>query len=110
MGSLGQRQLICMARTLLRVMPGSKAPPCKVMLLDEATASVGTRTDQQLQETFRFLFDRSTCTVLAIAHRINTIHDSDRILVLDHGQVAEFDTPDRLLQDPESLYAQLHRE
>lgn len=92
--SVGQRQLVCLARALLA--------PSKVLVLDEATAAVDVETDKVLQETIRTEFkDR---TILTIAHRLNTIMDSDRIIVLDQGKVSEFDTPQNLLQNSESLF------
>lgn len=85
--SRGMAQLICLSRALLR--------PSKVLVLDEATASVDNQTDEMVQETIRTEFkDR---TILTVAHRINTIMDSDRILVLDNGHIAEFDTPQNLI-------------
>ncbi|KAJ7320468.1 hypothetical protein JRQ81_019979 [Phrynocephalus forsythii] len=86
--SVGQRQLICLARALLR--------KTKVLILDEATASVDIETDNLVQSTIRREFHN--CTVLTIAHRLHSIMDSDRVLVLDSGRIAEFDTPDRLLK------------
>jgi len=86
--SLGQRQLICIARSLLRKP--------KILVMDEATASIDNETDAQIQQMIRENF--SDATVLTIAHRLNTIMDSDRILVLDDGHIAEFDTPSTLLQ------------
>uniref|UniRef100_A0A060TAR9 ARAD1D22132p n=1 Tax=Blastobotrys adeninivorans TaxID=409370 RepID=A0A060TAR9_BLAAD len=92
--SVGQRQLMCLARALLT--------PSKVLVLDEATAAVDVETDQVLQETIRSEFkDR---TILTIAHRLNTILDSDRIVVLDQGQVAEFDSPEVLLNNKDSMF------
>ncbi|KAK2715107.1 hypothetical protein QYM36_009933, partial [Artemia franciscana] len=92
--SVGQRQLVCLARALLRKN--------KVLILDEATANVDPRTDELIQETIRTKFKE--CTVLTIAHRLNTIMDSDRIIVLEAGTLKEFDSPAILLQNPEGLF------
>jgi len=86
--SSGQRQLLCMARALLR--------KARVLVLDEATSNVDTASDALIQETVRAAF--ADCTVLTIAHRLHSILDSDRILVLEDGRVKEFDTPERLMQ------------
>ncbi|EES99511.1 MRP-like ABC transporter [Giardia duodenalis ATCC 50581] len=95
--SAGQRQLVCVARALLRDAP--------VVILDEATAQVDRENDAIIQSTIRtVLADR---VVIAIAHRINTIIDFDRIIVMDAGEVKEFDTPKALLSNPESLFSRL---
>ncbi|NXF04724.1 MRP7 protein, partial [Smithornis capensis] len=95
--SVGQRQLVCLARALLT--------QAKVLCIDEATASVDQKTDQLLQQTIRQRFaDR---TVLTIAHRLNTILDSDRVLVMQAGRVAELDSPTRLSQKDGSLFQHL---
>ncbi|XP_008413223.1 multidrug resistance-associated protein 1 isoform X2 [Poecilia reticulata] len=85
--SVGQRQLLCLARALLR--------KTKVLVLDEATAAVDMETDNLIQSTIRSQFD--DCTVLTIAHRLNTIMDYTRVLVLDKGEMAEFDSPSNLI-------------
>jgi ATP-binding cassette, subfamily C (CFTR/MRP), member 1 len=95
--STGQRQLICIARALLR------RP--KILILDEATASIDNETDSMIQRMVRQNFKDST--VLTIAHRLHTIIDSDRILVLDSGNVAEMDSPDNLLANPDGLFKSL---
>ncbi|KAJ1995291.1 hypothetical protein GGI25_002304 [Coemansia spiralis] len=85
--SVGQRQLISLCRALLWRR--------KILLLDEATANVDSKTDQIMQTVIRREF--RDCTILTIAHRLGTIMDSDRILVIDAGKVVEFDTPSNLL-------------
>ena len=85
--SQGQRQLLCIARSLLRNP--------KVLVMDEATASIDNTTDALIQTMIRKNFGNAT--VLTIAHRLNTIMDSDRVLVLDDGRIVEFDTPEALL-------------
>ncbi|NWR28958.1 MRP7 protein, partial [Tachuris rubrigastra] len=95
--SVGQRQLMCLARALLT--------QAKVLCIDEATASVDQKTDQLLQQTIRQRF--ADKTVLTIAHRLNTILDSDRVLVMQAGRVAELDSPTRLSQKDGSLFQHL---
>uniref|UniRef100_UPI003AAC75F7 ATP-binding cassette sub-family C member 4-like n=1 Tax=Centroberyx gerrardi TaxID=166262 RepID=UPI003AAC75F7 len=90
--SVGQRQLVCLARAILRKN--------RILIIDEATANVDPRTDELIQKTIRDKFRE--CTVLTIAHRLNTIIDSDRILVLDSGTIQELDRPYTLLQNKES--------
>ncbi|XP_072298433.1 multidrug resistance-associated protein 1 [Eucyclogobius newberryi] len=85
--SVGQRQLLCLARALLR--------KTKILVLDEATAAVDMETDNLIQSTIRSQFEE--CTVLTIAHRLNTIMDYSRVLVLDKGEVVEFDSPHSLI-------------
>uniref|UniRef100_A0A8C9R4B6 Multidrug resistance-associated protein 4 n=1 Tax=Scleropages formosus TaxID=113540 RepID=A0A8C9R4B6_SCLFO len=91
--SVGQRQLVCLARAILR-------KNC-ILIIDEATANVDPRTDELIQKTIRAKFKE--CTVLTIAHRLNTIIDSDRILVLDAGRIHEYDEPYVLLQIQDGL-------
>lgn len=85
--SVGQRQLVCLARAILR------SP--KVLLIDEATANVDNETDALIQKTIRSQFCGST--IITIAHRLNTVLDYDRIMVLDAGKIVEFDTVENLL-------------
>lgn len=72
------------------------------MVLDEATAAIDTETDTAIQQTLRGHFQQ--CTILTIAHRLDTIMDSDRILVLSDGRVIEYDTPLSLLNNPHSAF------
>ncbi|XP_033236615.1 multidrug resistance-associated protein 1 isoform X21 [Drosophila pseudoobscura] len=92
--SVGQRQLVCLARALLR--------KTKLLVLDEATAAVDLETDDLIQKTIRTEFKE--CTVLTIAHRLNTILDSDKVIVLDKGQITEFASPTELLDNPKSAF------
>ncbi|XP_033725081.1 multidrug resistance-associated protein 1-like [Pecten maximus] len=92
--SVGQRQLVCLGRALLHKN--------KILILDEATAAVDMETDELIQQTIQTEF--SECTVLTIAHRLNTIMEYDRVMVLDKGLIAEFETPRTLLQDTSSVF------
>ncbi|CAI9737156.1 resistance-associated 1-like [Octopus vulgaris] len=92
--SIGQRQLICLARTLLH--------KTKILILDEATAAIDMETDELIQQIIRSEFD--DCTILTIAHRINTIMDYDRIMVLDTGSIKEFASPQKLLKNEKSMF------
>ncbi|RUS13916.1 P-loop containing nucleoside triphosphate hydrolase protein, partial [Endogone sp. FLAS-F59071] len=92
--SQGQRQLLCLARALLK--------RSKIVLMDEATASVDFTTDEAIQKTIQT--DFVNCTILCIAHRLLTVIEYDRILVLDHGRIAEFGSPYTLISDPTSQF------
>ena len=95
--SAGQKQLICLARALLL--------NTKILCLDEATANVDTETDSNIQQTIREEFrDR---TVITIAHRINTILHCDKVIVLSEGRLREEGTPDELVSQSDSAFAQL---
>ncbi|KAL4228774.1 Multidrug resistance-associated protein 1 [Mactra antiquata] len=98
--SVGQRQLVCLARTLLR--------KTKILVLDEATAAVDMETDDLIQKTIRDEF--RGCTVLTIAHRLNTIMDYDKIMVLDQGLIKEFDSPGNLLADSSTVFHGMARD
>lgn len=97
--SLGQRQLMSLARVLLKMNLS------KILVLDEATAAVDVQTDKIIQETIRSEFKDKT--IITIAHRLETVMDSDKILTLDSGEVKEFDTPKKLLQDESSIFYSL---
>ncbi|XP_077498236.1 ATP-binding cassette sub-family C member 2-like isoform X2 [Amblyomma americanum] len=92
--SVGQRQLVCLARALLR--------DTRILLLDEATSQMDGDTDRLIQATLRDAF--AQCTLFTIAHRINTVLDYDRILVLEDGRVRELDSPTQLLSDPSTSF------
>jgi ABC-type multidrug transport system fused ATPase/permease subunit len=98
--SMGQRQLFCLGRVLLK--------SSRVLVLDEATASIDTQTDVILQRIIKTEF--SNCTIISIAHRIPSVMDSDKVLVLDAGTVKEFGKPSNLLENPESLFSLLVQE
>ncbi|KAM0878476.1 hypothetical protein ACQ4PT_034839 [Festuca glaucescens] len=95
--SVGQRQLVCLGRVILK--------RTKILVLDEATASVDTATDNLIQKTLRENFSDST--VITIAHRITSVLDSDMVLLLDNGVPVERDTPAKLLEDKSSLFSKL---
>jgi len=96
---VGERQLLCLARSLLNKN--------KIIVMDEATANVDFSTDRRIQETIRSKFQ--DCTVITIAHRLNTIIDYDKVLVMDKGTVVEFDKPSVLLQDSDGVLTELFR-
>ncbi|XP_070203273.1 ATP-binding cassette sub-family C member 3-like, partial [Littorina saxatilis] len=94
------RQLVYLARTLLR--------RTKILVLDEATAAVDMETDTLIQNTIRSAF--SQCTIITIAHRLNTIMDYDKIMVLDSGVVKEYDAPHTLLADRSTIFYSMARD
>ena len=94
--SVGERQLVCLARALVQ--------KSKIIVMDEATANVDFKTDNLIQEVIRHKFKDST--VLTIAHRLNTIMDYDKVLILDGGRMVEFDKPEILIQNG-GIFAEL---
>ena len=94
--SIGERQLVCLARALVQ--------KSKIIVMDEATANVDFKTDNLIQEVIRHKFKDST--VLTIAHRLNTIMDYDKVLILDGGRMVEFDKPEILIQNG-GIFAEL---
>ena len=122
--SVGQRQLLCLARACLRfsikrwnevqrAAAKKKLKPhlprhSKVIVLDEATAAIDLETDDLIQATIRKEFRH--CTIITIAHRLNTIMDSDRIVVLSGGNLLEADSPARLLAKRDSAFFSMARE
>jgi len=95
--SQGEKQVLCLARALLRKP--------RILVLDEATSSVDWNTDKLIQKTVRAQFAETTC--LTIAHRLNTIIDTDKVMVLQSGELAEFDSPANLLRNPDSYFTSM---
>ncbi|CAG9819495.1 unnamed protein product [Phaedon cochleariae] len=95
--SAGQRQLVCLARAIIRNN--------KILVMDEATANVDTNTDSLIQKTIGKNF--KDCTMLTIAHRLNTIMDYDKVLVMEMGEAVEFAPPHELLQIPEGYFTKM---
>ncbi|KAJ3128571.1 hypothetical protein HK098_003997 [Nowakowskiella sp. JEL0407] len=99
--SNGQKQLICLSRAMLK--------NCQIIILDEATASIDLATDNFIQTALR-KEPLNTKTILTIAHRLNTVIDYDKILVLDHGRIVEFDSPATLLENPNGHFTSMIEE
>uniref|UniRef100_A0A8I6WKU6 ABC transporter domain-containing protein n=1 Tax=Hordeum vulgare subsp. vulgare TaxID=112509 RepID=A0A8I6WKU6_HORVV len=95
--SAGQRQLVCLGRVILKRR--------RILVLDEATSSVDPKTDSLIQKTLKQQF--AECTVITIAHRITSILDSERVILLNNGEIAEHDSPAKLLEDSSSLFSKL---
>lgn len=95
--SSGERQLICICRAILR--------KSKLVILDEATANIDVITEQKIQTLLNTQFVDST--MIVIAHRINTVIQSDRVLVLSFGEIQEFDSPQNLMADGDSEFSKL---
>ena len=96
--SIGERQLICITRAILR--------KSKIVVMDEATASIDVNTENIIQKAIKNLLYDST--ILTIAHRIKTVLNSDRILVLDNGEIKEFDSPKTLLKNKNSMFYEFY--
>ncbi|ODM90032.1 Multidrug resistance-associated protein 4 [Orchesella cincta] len=92
--SVGERQLVCLARAVLRKN--------RIIVMDEATANVDPETDMLIQKTIRSKF--ADCSIITVAHRLNSIIDCDRVLVLDKGCLKEYDHPHILLQMPNGIF------
>jgi len=97
--STGEKQLLCMARAILK--------RSRVLVMDEATASVDYATDELIGKTIRQEFSDST--ILTIAHRLRTVIDYSRVMLLEDGRIVEFDSPGKLLSDPSSKFYSLCR-
>ena len=91
--SLGERQLICIGRAFLK--------KSKIIIMDEATANVDIKTEEKIQKVLNELL--SNCTVITIAHKIKTIINYDKIIVLEKGKIKEFDSPKNLIEN-DSLF------
>jgi len=98
--SSGERQLICICRAILR--------SSKVVILDEATANIDVVTEQKIQRLIEVEFKEST--MIVIAHRLNTIINSDKVMVLSFGEILEYDSPQKLMSDPASEFSELLKE
>jgi ABC-type multidrug transport system fused ATPase/permease subunit len=96
--SVGERQLICITRAILR--------KSKIIIMDEATASIDYKTEEIIQKAITELLNDST--FITIAHRIKTIINYDKIIILDNGQIVDFDTPKKLLNDKKGLFYELY--
>ena len=99
--SVGESQLICVARAILNYSKN------KILLIDEATANIDKFTDNIIQNLFKKKLFKNK-TVLTIAHRINTVIDYDKILVMDKGCIIEFDEPQNLLKNNKSLFYKMY--
>ena len=96
--SVGEKQLICIARAILR--------KTKIIVMDEATANIDMKTEEKIQKALQLVLNNST--VITVAHRIKTIIDYDKILVLNNGKIEEFDSPKNLLKNEKSLFFELY--
>ena len=98
--SVGEKQLICFVRAIIR--------KSKIIIMDEATANIDIKTEFKSQNAIQYLLDN--LTVVTVPHRIKTIINYDRILVMAYGELVEFDTPKNLLSNKKGLFSELYRE
>lgn len=98
--SCGQKQLVCLARAAMA--------DCKILVMDEASANMDADTEKILGDIINEIF--SECTILMIAHRLNSIVNCDKVLVLDKGQIVEFDSPKLLLNKNDSLFKKMYED
>jgi ATP-binding cassette subfamily C (CFTR/MRP) protein 4 len=98
--SVGEKQLICLARAIIQKN--------QIVVLDEATANIDPQTEELIYQTIREKF--ASCTVLTIAHKLKSVLDNDKILVLDKGEVIEFDEPSNLLADESTMFHKMAEE
>ena len=96
--SVGEKQLISICRAVLR--------KSKIIVMDEATANIDMMTEEKIQKALKYVLNNST--VITVAHRIKTIINYDKILVLNNGEIVEFDTPNNLLRNENSLFHKLY--
>ena len=96
--SVGEKQLVCIARAIIR--------KTKIVVMDEATANIDMKTEEKIQKALQYVLNSST--VITVAHRIKTIINYDRILVLNNGNVVEYDSPENLLKNEKSLFFELY--
>ena len=92
--SSGEKQLICICRAIIK--------KSKIVLMDEATANIDIKTEELIQQQMHQNFEDAT--VITIAHRLNTVYNSDKVLVLDKGKVVEYDNPQVLLENKQSIF------
>lgn len=95
--SIGQRQLLCLARAIINRN--------QILFLDEATSNIDPQTDRLIQKSVKANF--ADCTVLTVAHRLQTIMDSDRVMVMENGKVVEYDSPEKLLKKKNGYFYSL---
>ena len=96
--SVGEKQLICICRAILR--------KTKIIVMDEATANIDMTTEEKIQKALEYALENST--VITVAHRIKTIIHYDKILVLNNGEIVEYDSPTNLIKNEKSLFYQLY--